>query len=306
MTTIVQTLVPIVLLVATGAVLLRAGFFDDMFRRGLDRLVYWVALPALIVGSVAAAPSIAGLGLMIGLFLGATAMTAAGAFVVAKGLRLEAMAVPVFVQAGFRGNLAFVGLPVIVLVASGREAMVSTAVMVFAPAVIFYNLLAVAGLSLARHRFDGRALLRAGGAMAVNPLLLACALGLVLGRWSVPVPGPVGEAMRLMGQTAGPLALLSLGGAVVVHPVRRYMTAALLAAGMKLVVLPAVVLGLALVAGLGPEQRTVLLVLAATPTAVASYVLAAQMHGDAGLAAAAVVLSTLLCPLALAVVLALS
>ena len=54
MSEILATLAPVILLVATGAVLLQRGFYDDRFRRNLDRLVYWVSVPGLIIPKLAA------------------------------------------------------------------------------------------------------------------------------------------------------------------------------------------------------------------------------------------------------------
>jgi predicted permease len=57
--------------------------------------------------------------------------------------------------------------------------------------------------------------------------------------------------------------------------------------------------------GAGTTETGVALILLATSTAVAGYVLADQMDGDSALAANAVAVSTLLSPISLGIVIAL-
>jgi len=309
---IIQSLLPIVLLVLIGAALFRLRFVDDVFRKGLDRLVYYVALPPLIVGKLMAAPAVEGVETMIGVFMAATVLAMLLGYAVAFALRLRGVAVGVFTQAGFRGNLAFVGLPVIVLASDGSEDTVAMGVLVFVPAMVLYNLLGVAGLLLAQQRIDARAPLRVAVGLATNPLMVAGVVGLILLWLGVVLPKPVMVSMDLLGDTAAPLALLSLGGAVVTYKVHHHAAAAIASSVIKLVALPAITLGLCLLTEplglgtLGRDQRLVLLILAATPTAVASYVLAVQLKGDPALAASTIVISTVLSVFSLAGALALA
>ncbi len=153
---------------------------------------------------------------------------------------------------------------------------------------------------------DRRAPGRLGVALVTNPLLLASALGILLALGGVRPPGAVLRTLDLLGDTAAPLALLSLGGALVAYPIRRQVPLSLAASAIKLAVLPALVLGLAITLGLPRDQRTILLVFAATPTAVSSYVLAVKLGGDPALAASTITLSTVLSVISLAAVLALA
>jgi predicted permease len=70
-----------------------------------------------------------------------------------------------------------------------------------------------------------------------------------------------------------------------------------LAAGLMVVrhaVLPAIAIGLTAVLALPQEQRMIVLLFAALPTASSAYVLAARMGGDGPFVAGLVTLSTLL------------
>ncbi len=306
MSQIIASLLPIVLLVAAGAVLLRAGFFDGAFRQGLDRLVYWVALPALFIAKLSVATSLGGANGMILVFCAASVIAMLASYVIGWAIGLPASSRGVFAQASFRGNLAFVGLPVLVLAVQGDASIISRAVLVLAPAVLLYNVMGVVVLSIAQQRFDRGTPLRLVRSMVTNPLLLSCALGLLLAWLRLPPWPPVLHTLELLGDTAAPLALLSLGGAVATYKVHRHAAAGVACALVKLVLLPAVVLGLSVLVGLDRSERVIVLIFAATPTAVASYVLAVQLRGDPGLAASTIVISTVLSILSLAAALALA
>lgn len=307
MTQIVNSLLPILLLVVLGAVLQRSGFFQADFRKGLDRLVYWVCLPALILATLAAAPDVgrAAIRMTVVLCLATAAMMVlAGG--VAWLIRVPRSGIGVFAQAAFRSNLAFVGIPVISLAVDGDRATLAKAALVFAPVVILYNVLAVLGLVMAHHRIDAAMPIRLVKSLITNPLLLACAGGLVLWKLPWPMPVSIASTLDLLGKPAAPLALLSLGAAVVSYPVGKQAFAASLASLLKVAGMPLLVFVTALLIPLPREDLQVLLIFAACPTAVASFVLATQLRGDPALAAATIVLSTVFSVGSLAVILALT
>ncbi|MEM9253396.1 MAG: AEC family transporter [Planctomycetota bacterium] len=293
---VVETLLPLVVLVALGAALLRFGFMADVHRRFLDRLVYWVGLPALLVSKVSEAGTIdAAVGWVVLALIAATLVAAGGAMLLWRVLSGRHESLGVMLQGAARGNLAYVGLPVVELAGAGDRA-VTIAAIAIAPSVILYNLVAVAGLSWGKSAatLTGGALLRqAGRTIATNPIVLACVLGVALAVSPLRLPRVVLDSLDLIGLPAGPLALVSLGGALIVYRVRGHLVEASAVAALKLAVCPAVALGLALLLGLDGEQAFVLLVLAAAPTAVASYVLVTQVGGDEGLAASIIALTTL-------------
>ena len=46
---IINSIAPIFLLIALGKILRKTSFFPEDFFKGLNRLVFWFALPALLV-----------------------------------------------------------------------------------------------------------------------------------------------------------------------------------------------------------------------------------------------------------------
>jgi predicted permease len=139
--------------------------------------------------------------------------------------------------------------------------------------------------------------------IATNPLMLAGLLGLIVPLLHLRLPSFLQLALQSLGTAAIPLALLCIGGSLVMVPLRGKLSWIAAAAAMKTALLPLLVYGLALLASLDPQSRHIALVLAACPTAAAAFVMARQMGGDEALASGSIALSTLFSAVSLAVAL---
>ncbi|MEM1213660.1 MAG: AEC family transporter [Planctomycetota bacterium] len=311
---VVETLLPLVVLVALGYALVRTGFLSDGVRRQFDRWVYWVGLPALLVAKVSEAGAMDASVARVVVAMAVVTLAAAGLgwLLWWVGSR-EAGAFGVVVQGASRGNLAFVGLPVIEL-GGGDAKTVALAAVGLTATVVLYNVISVGALVWGRETAGsgggrlGWAMMarRLGWSMVSNPLIIACVLGVGLAASGWMLPAVVSRSLGLVGQPAGPLALMSLGGAMVVYRLRGHLGLAGLAAVVKLGVCPAVAYGMAVGLGLDAQEALAVLVLSATPTAVASYVLVTQLGGDEGLAASIIVATTAGSVISLGVALALA
>lgn len=310
MTLVISSLLPIAILVGLGAVLLRLGFYGEAFRSGLERFVYWIALPSLIISELSRVRlgDIGALELTATLTMSTLAtvvLAALGALV----LRLPRPATGVFVQASMRGNLLFVGLPVLVFALEGvglREevpTLTAAAVLALAPVVLLFNVVSVLALLLPQHRLGWAAVPRLVRSVVTNPLIIACVVGLALSLLGLSWPRPIGRAIEMVGDTAAALALVALGGALVTLPWRAELGVAMAAAVLKTAAVPALTYAAACFVGLDGPLLLAAMIFAATPTAVASYVLSTQLKGDGPLAASCVVVSTVLSLLSLGVVL---
>jgi predicted permease len=133
-----------------------------------------------------------------------------------------------------------------------------------------------------------------GRGLATNPLILACLIGLGLNRAGIGLPGWSADLLSLLGSAALPLGLLAVGAALQPRRMTDRIQAMLLAAGMKFVMLPGVMLVLATILGLDPLIRTIIVLMACMPTASSGYILARQLGGDATLMATAISAQSLL------------
>jgi len=307
--TIINILSPVFLIVFLGWALARSGFLSRGALQEVNGLSYWFGLPALLVHKIASAsPELEAVTGLIAVLTATTLFGIAAASAAAWAMRLPRSAVGTFVQGVFRGNLTFVGLPVVLYAFSGAgsagASAESSALLAFGPAVVLYNILAVAVLLVPGEAGRGSGTVRrAVYGLLTNPILLACIVGLVLSLGGIRLPSLVERTLSAVGQMALPLALICIGGSLYWTRVRGEFGRAGAGAVMKVAVMPAAGLCLAWWLGLSPEHTRIVGILLACPTASASYLLATQLKGDGGLASSIIVLSNLLAVPALVVVL---
>ena len=310
---LLSTLLPIILLFLLGAALRHWKFFSGEFALQLNRLTFWVLLPCQLVMEISGAPDV----FSGNMFRLAFLILAAGACVipvalVARRAFCHKADMGVFLQGALRGNIVYVGLPVVCFHFADNAAARQTAVLALALVIPVYNVVSVVLLGLGASK-RGQPLQKrlrdAGRGLLTNPLILACLAGVLIKVSGVSLPLFVERAMKGLGNASFAAALLALGMSFTFSRVHGPMLRAALCSSVLRVfgsplmgLLLGVLLGRWL--GLSPDLLLVALLFLATPTAVASFVMAEQMGCDKDLAAAIVLLSTLLSFFALAFVLA--
>ena len=272
-------------LLLLGVLLRRYAWRSPEFWVELERLVYYVLFPVLLLRTTLAADlAAAGAGAVLLTTLGATAAGALLGAVVRWLPGIDRMTAASGWQTAFRFN-SFIALALVDDRGLAALALMGVLLGVNVPLV---NVLAVTALarSAAGGAGGGR---RLGvlGAIARNPLILATVAGLGGNLAGVTLPSPVDATLARVAAAAVPLGLLAVGAALRLGGLHRgqWLMAAYLGA-VKLLAVPAVALGLAVLLGVESEQRFVVLAFAAVPPATASYVLAARMGGNGTFVAA--------------------
>ncbi|MBC7365329.1 MAG: AEC family transporter [Undibacterium sp.] len=304
---ILNTLAPVFLLIAIGTGLQASGFLSAGFLKEANRVTYWLGLPALLftqlVGSLHGAGGATG---MLGGMLLATGGVIAVGYLVAGMMGVGEGVAGTFVQGAFRGNLAFVGLPIIYAMPDvtvvGGISLRAAAVLTVAPMMVVYNVAGVMVLLLSQHRL-GWAMLRPFlRQLATTPPLIASLAGIAFALLGWQLPVAVNRAFISLGEMALPLGLLGVGGSLVTVKFGGAWRAPLAAALLKTAVAPALGWVAGRWLGLGAVELKTMMIFLATPSAVISYTMAVQMKGDEMLASGAIVLSTLTSVVTLAVI----
>ena len=305
---VVAIVLPVFLVIALGVVLTRTRFIGAELIAELNRLTYFVGLPAYLFSSISEATLGGGRALTVfGVMGGATLAALGVAYVAGKIRGVPAESFGSFLHAAIRGNLAYVGLPVIslALAARGAGAAWPVAPLAMAPLTVIANALGVL-LLLVGHGKPGPGAWRTLGVqLATNPLLLASVAGAAVAASGLALPQWLAQSIAVTGQMALPLALLCIGGSLVTMPLRGKRTQAVLASVLKVGVTPLLGWPLARWFGLSPDETLIALLFLATPTAAASFTLAGKLGGDEALAATSVVVSTALSLVSLTLVLVL-
>lgn len=308
---IISTLAPIFLIILLGWVLAAKHILPPAFFKGVNTLTFNIGLPALLFVTIATAPMKTSQALRMFYALAATtACLTAIAILLARMLRIHGPLKGSFVQACIRGNLAYIGLPVLMfalestLPASDATSLQAAAMLALAPTVPLYNLICILILTHSaaepHERIAAHLLLLK---VATNPLLMACVAGLLVACSGIDLPVTLVRTLRPLGQMALPLALLSIGASFTRGGLHHRIGTISLASVVKVGLMPLIGWPIAHAMQLSSAETTVVLLFLACPCAVSGYIMAEQMGGDAEVAGGSILLSTILCLIPFALIL---
>jgi predicted permease len=268
-------------MIGLGALLRRRLLTDAAVWAGMERLVFSVLLPALLVSSIGAVNIAAlPLGALAGTIWGTLAIGTALSLLLARALGHGHATATTVLQGGIRYNnlLAFAVAGALHGPAGIAFGGIATGLIVPFVQVVITIVFALGGATRPSPW-------RVARQMATNPLLLACAAGMVLALLGGPPPGVAG-LLRGLAQGSLAVGLLCVGAALTPGALRAQPRTQLLTAALKLGLLPAIAAALAWALALPPLAAVIAVLFMAQPTATTSYVQARVMGGDAPLMAA--------------------
>lgn len=287
-----EVVTPIFFIILLGVFLRHVGVIDDGFVHTASRVVFLVALPALVFFSIAATDFLSLLRLeVVTYFFAATLVSVAAIWWLSGRCIRDPADRGAFVQGSFRSNFGIVGLALCVN-AFGDFGLAFGA-MLLAFLIPIYNVLSILVLTPARQT-DGKPTWHEPVVeIARNPLILAVLFGLMFSVFAIPLPAVVEKTGDYFARLTLPLALLASGGALSLERMLEASPLALAATALKLVVLPALLTLGALACGFDGEEVGVLFIAFASPTAAASFVMARVMGANAELSGQIIVVTTL-------------
>jgi len=278
-----------------GVVLRRYRFLDEGFIDAANSLLYYILLPALLfheIGGTDFRQAFSG-PLVVGGYA-ATLATFLLAFLMARALALGPSETGGLVQGSFRGNLAYLGLP-IVFSAVGPGGLRKAGIFL-GLIVPLMNGLSIVALMLPHGAGKGEGIgttaARIARQIATNPIILACLAGIGWSVLKLPFPGMIDRTFRILTPATLPLALLCLGGSFSFERARKGFAVAALVAFLKGGVLTGIGIALYRWMGVSGEDLRIGAIMLGCPTAVVTYVMAARLRGDTDLAGTIVIVST--------------
>lgn len=290
MADIALSLLPIFTLILLGLFLRLWRPLNAKFWAAADRLTYYVFFPVLLFTSIAKAdltdmPVSAGIGLPVLTLL----IVTGGLLLLRPRLGFKGPVFASVVQGSIRTN-TYVSLAA-ALAVYGEEALpaVALGIIAFIPFVNLVSVLVHVRYGSGKTHGVRKALIEIG----TNPLIIACVLGIAANLADIILPDPLDTTLDLLGRAALPLGLISVGAALEFATLRRSKKALVLASAIKLAILPALLLVALSNADIDGAPAGVLLLFAAAPTSVSSYVLARHMGGDHKLMASMITVQVL-------------
>lgn len=299
---------PVFALIFAGWFARRIGVLGPHATGELNRFVVYLALPALLFDIVANAdwaavwdPGFAaafGLGSAIVFWLTL-------AIRLRRGLHLADASVD-GLNAAYP-NAGYMGFP-LALAALGPGALAPTLVAsIITVCVIFAFAIVLIEIGLQAEARRTHLMLKVGGSLLKNPLLVAPAVATIIPIFGLAVPAPAESFLKLLGASASPCALVALGLFLAAKPASndRDPGSVALLVGFKLLLQPAVTWVLAaLVFGLPPVLTHTAVLLAALPTGTGPFMLAEFYRREAELTSRVVLVSTVVSVLTISAYLA--
>ncbi len=298
---ILSALVPLFGLIIVGAVLARAGFPGEDFWPRLERFIYFVLFPALLIEGLATANLDANR--ILPVFIAVLATLATGSVLVFAAkplLRLDGPGFSSLYQGAIRFN-TYLGIAVVIAV-FGDSAVAVTALTIalMIPLINVGCVLVLSRFANAESNWRQMTL-----SLAQNPLIIACVTGLLLNLTGIGLHDWLVSGLDIAGSAAVPLGLMSVGAGLRLGRWQSEAAPQLVAGIIKLLALPVAAWWIAHQVGLNGLETQVLVVFAALPTATSAYILARQMGGDHRLIARMLTLQTAAAAITLPFILAL-
>jgi len=291
---IITTIIPIFAVIILGWVARWKGFIPEEFLGPANRLVFYLAIPAMIFREISKASLKTRFDIKV---LGVTLFSVFAVFIIAWGAgliqRIRRGQLGTYIQTACHGNLGYIGLAVAYYYL-GTEGLVRASI-IAGFIMILQNFLAVVALQLYSNDISAkRKKLEMVWRILGNPVIVSAMAGIVFSLAEIPLPIVIGRSLDILSALALPLALLIIGASLTFELMRLRISSLLSSSAMKLILLPGLGFGLYRLFGLPSQDYLPGLILLASPTATISYVMAKEMKGDTDFAVAAISASTLL------------
>ncbi|RFC63046.1 AEC family transporter [Fulvimarina endophytica] len=307
MQTILDIIVPVFGLIAIGYIAGRVKLLSEEVGRALAQFVFVVAVPCLLFRSLSQASfgDANPLTLWIAYFSSVAIAWALGTVIVRWVAKADhRTGVIAGISASF-ANTIFVALPTLQRAYgdAGLEPLLVIVAIHLPVMMIASTLMVERAIHLDRRTETGpeqspASLLdiarRTGRNLATNSIIIGIVLGLVWRLTGLPLTGHFDEITRLVGSTAGPLALFSLGMSLTRYGLKGDLLSASCIAVISLIVQPGLVWIIGLELGLTDLWLKGAVLTAAAPAGVNAYLFAAYFGTGEKLAATTILLSTIL------------
>jgi len=291
---IITTIIPIFAVIILGWFASDRGFIPPEFLGPANRLVYYIAIPAMIFRSISRSSFTTQFDIKVLIFTLLSILVIFGlAWCAGLIFRIKRKQMSAFVQDSFHGNLGYIGLAVAYYFL-GTEGLARAGI-IAGFMMILQNLLAVTVLVLYS---SDKSVKEEKWYIALrimrNPIILSVIAGMIFSISNIKMPLVIDRSLDILSGLALPMALLIIGGSLSFKLMRLNMLPVLSTGIIKLVLLPGLGFLVFSLSGITPADYLPGLILLASPTATVTYVMAKEMNGDTDFAVAAISASTLM------------
>lgn len=283
---------PLFILMAIGYIARQINFVSTEFLTQLNRFVFRFCLPLMLFHDIRVSyeGDFSNTKLIFSSVIGITVVILLSFCIVPLLIKRKAQRGSI-IQGIYRSNFLIYGLPL----ATGMygDAAVASISMLMGIMIPFYNVAAVIILSIfsetGTHKLSFKKIMKD---IVTNPLILGCAFGLMAGIVNLKLPRFIDLPLAQLAATAAPLALFVMGGEFKFKSLKNNIYKVIAVTTARLLIVPILALWVFIQMGFRDVELSVLVSIFATPTAMASYIMARNMGNDGELSGQIVVLTT--------------
>lgn len=283
---------PIFLVIVVGKLLNRCGLFPESYAAVTDKLVFRVALPVLLFKDISGMDFKRDFDVKFVLFCVAVSIVMfLCVWLFASLLLKDKTMVGAFSQGAARGSAAILGIAL----AENIYGSSGLAPLMVLAAVPVFNVMSVIILAFSsnggREKIQVKKILRD---IATNPIILGILCGLPFSFFDINLPTVVTGTVDSIAKIATPMALLSIGAVFNLGEAKKKLSPSVAASVIKLFVLPALFLPLAVAMGFRDSALVSIFIMLGSPTTVTCYIMSKNMNNDSVLSSNIIMIATLL------------
>ena len=283
---------PLVLYICIGMFLRTTGQIDKKFALDMNTFVFKVLMPISIFLSTSKNIHMSESFLKLAIFavvsIIATCLLSALYY---RKKNIGDRQKTVLIQANFRANFGLFGIALSNSLLGSDSQGVTEGLLLFT--IPLYNILTIILFSsYGDEKSDPKEIIIN---ILKNPLVLGILFGYLANILKLQLPDLMEGPLRNLSIASSPLALVALGSGFTLGTRSKYGKYLDIAIISRLVIVPAIFLGLALMLGFRGEPMVALLCLLASPVAVASYTMAETMGQDGKLAGQILAYTSVFC-----------
>ena len=282
---------PIFFTMILGGLFRKTGLMDESFVSKMNKFVFKAALPVLVFQDLATVDfrevwdTRFVLFCFLATLISILAVTGVSYLLKDKTIQGE------FIQAAYRSSAAILGIAFIQNI-YGNAGMAPLMIIGTVP---LYNVMAVVVLSVmkpVREPVSRQVVKKTLCGIITNPIILGILAGMVWSLLRIPMPVILEKTVKNVAVLATPLGLMAMGASFDAKQATEKMRPAALATLIKLVILAAVFLPVAVHMGFTREKLVAILVMLGSATTVSCYIMAKNMGHEGTLTSSTVMLTT--------------
>ena len=291
---------PIFSLMVLGYFFEKIGLIDQKAASWMNKFVFKIALPVLVFEDLAT-QDFAGTwnGKFVFFCIAATIISIFVISIFSRFIIKDKSRRGEFIQGAYRSSAALLGIAFIHNIYG--ESSSGMAPLMVLGSVPFYNIFAVIILTLTAPKeesdvTDKKALFKSTFiGIITNPIIVGILSGMIWSILRIPMPRFLDTVVSDVAALATPLGLMSMGATFEFKKAAKAVKPALLASFIKLFLLVALIMPIAVKMGFVGEQIVALLVMLGSATTVSCYIMAKSMGHEGTLSSSIIMMTTLGC-----------